>query len=600
MKPLIATATADGGRVDVDRLVELLLSDDQYLQYLKRRIRLLIPQQPNTDGSDFSADSRDTKELILQRVVDEVVDKSFTTFGIQELLKSLEHQSVMPAAAKVNGTNNSGPVVDSSQYDSQVNARDSQSSAVVALSPSTGDSEFNCSTLADNGGDDELICLTPKFSASEPVVAIDPMDALVANGKRTRKQGRSLLTQRQGGPEPKTVTVDSRSAGDRSAHSGTSFGIDFSRTRTLEFDPRNAVIEDIAVEEDEAEGTNGPHTNGNVTADDRDLNITMESMSASMMTDSDAETVDRGRPLGLDESMESLEELHTMASLHDDARLPVDSNTASGAIAGSISTNRGRYAQDNEGNMENEERNANSIKYTKDQTSINSRQTRYEPIDAQDSADDGVVMDSLELERRHPSENTCLPSGEHSVTEDTAELYVVGKPSSARSTTYEHKNAEGMDKSHHQQHEDEPELLVTGWPQLYHKNTRVNNRGHKQVRFLDEEPVANYLQNGGIVESNGAYGSLVTDVVLMPKYSPFEVKLMFYSHAESTRFHTDYDIEVSRAESEGLTWLEWMNRRTDKDIAEEEEALREVMAMNEEMLARELELEVTGDERRQE
>ena len=46
---------------------------------------------------------------------------------------------------------------------------------------------------------------------------------------------------------------------------------------------------------------------------------------------------------------------------------------------------------------------------------------------------------------------------------------------------------------------------------------------------------------------------------------------MFYTHDESLKFTNDFNRETIKAESQGMTWYEWWETRTDEDVAKDEE-----------------------------
>jgi hypothetical protein len=65
---------------------------------------------------------------------------------------------------------------------------------------------------------------------------------------------------------------------------------------------------------------------------------------------------------------------------------------------------------------------------------------------------------------------------------------------------------------------------------------------------------------------------LISDTfVPREKHSPEEVPDLFYTHEESIKFQYDYDREAQRADTEGITWLDWMMKRTEDDRKKHEE-----------------------------
>lgn len=49
------------------------------------------------------------------------------------------------------------------------------------------------------------------------------------------------------------------------------------------------------------------------------------------------------------------------------------------------------------------------------------------------------------------------------------------------------------------------------------------------------------------------------------KHSPEDVPDLFYTHDESIKFQYDYDREAQRADNEGISWLDWMMKRTEEE-----------------------------------
>ena len=66
--------------------------------------------------------------------------------------------------------------------------------------------------------------------------------------------------------------------------------------------------------------------------------------------------------------------------------------------------------------------------------------------------------------------------------------------------------------------------------------------------------------------------SLVTDVYYIREpHTRDVVSELFFSHYESQKSGLEYTRECSRAREAGMTWLGWMEQRTDEDIAKKEE-----------------------------
>ena len=65
--------------------------------------------------------------------------------------------------------------------------------------------------------------------------------------------------------------------------------------------------------------------------------------------------------------------------------------------------------------------------------------------------------------------------------------------------------------------------------------------------------------------------TLVNDVKYRDYFESAEKPMLFYSHYEEQRFKMDHSRELERADALGLSWTEWMELRTDEDVAVDEE-----------------------------
>jgi len=65
--------------------------------------------------------------------------------------------------------------------------------------------------------------------------------------------------------------------------------------------------------------------------------------------------------------------------------------------------------------------------------------------------------------------------------------------------------------------------------------------------------------------------TLVDDVQYRDYCESAEKPLLFYNHYEEQRFKMDHSRELERADALGLSWTEWMELRTDVDVAVDEE-----------------------------
>jgi hypothetical protein len=71
---------------------------------------------------------------------------------------------------------------------------------------------------------------------------------------------------------------------------------------------------------------------------------------------------------------------------------------------------------------------------------------------------------------------------------------------------------------------------------------------------------------------------MVSQIMYRDKYSKSESVDLFWTHNEAMKFHYDYEQEAQRAEEEGISWGEWMDKRSDADVAADdarEEELRQ-------------------------
>lgn len=73
---------------------------------------------------------------------------------------------------------------------------------------------------------------------------------------------------------------------------------------------------------------------------------------------------------------------------------------------------------------------------------------------------------------------------------------------------------------------------------------------------------------------------IVSDTRYYDRYSRNELGDIFWSHEDANRFHIEYDRELRRALEEGLEWKDWINNRTDEDIAREEEIMADQLSMD--------------------
>lgn len=65
--------------------------------------------------------------------------------------------------------------------------------------------------------------------------------------------------------------------------------------------------------------------------------------------------------------------------------------------------------------------------------------------------------------------------------------------------------------------------------------------------------------------------TLVNDVKYRDYCESAEKPTLFYTHYEEQRFKMDHSRELERADALGLSWTEWMELRTDEDVAVDEE-----------------------------
>jgi hypothetical protein len=69
--------------------------------------------------------------------------------------------------------------------------------------------------------------------------------------------------------------------------------------------------------------------------------------------------------------------------------------------------------------------------------------------------------------------------------------------------------------------------------------------------------------------------TIITEIHYRDRVGWNEREELFFSHNEEYQFTLDQTREAERAEAAGLTWMEWIDRRTDEDIRREEEAEEE-------------------------
>lgn len=63
---------------------------------------------------------------------------------------------------------------------------------------------------------------------------------------------------------------------------------------------------------------------------------------------------------------------------------------------------------------------------------------------------------------------------------------------------------------------------------------------------------------------------VVTVVNERDKCSKEEIGELFYTHDESIKFENDYARELEKAEILGLSWTDWIEKRTEEDVLREE------------------------------
>jgi hypothetical protein len=89
---------------------------------------------------------------------------------------------------------------------------------------------------------------------------------------------------------------------------------------------------------------------------------------------------------------------------------------------------------------------------------------------------------------------------------------------------------------------------------------------------------------------------VVTVINERDKCSKEEVSELFYTHDESIKFENDYAKELEKAEVLGLTWADWIAKRTEEDILREEQEEEENNMKYLEEVDEDWELEDTEDE----
>eukprot|EP01036_Dinobryon_divergens_P027155 gene27155-35880_t len=63
---------------------------------------------------------------------------------------------------------------------------------------------------------------------------------------------------------------------------------------------------------------------------------------------------------------------------------------------------------------------------------------------------------------------------------------------------------------------------------------------------------------------------VVSEIHFRDKVAPEEKSVLFYNYSEELRFTEDKEEEQQKAEAEGLSWEEWVNRQTDDDVNRDE------------------------------
>jgi hypothetical protein len=109
----------------------------------------------------------------------------------------------------------------------------------------------------------------------------------------------------------------------------------------------------------------------------------------------------------------------------------------------------------------------------------------------------------------------------------------------------------GIDRSDHERDYSDSDFEVASPDKSLHEFAEPTSKAEKKV---------NFPQN------------LVSDTfVLREKHAPEDIPDLFYTQEESMRFQYDLDRETQRADSDGVSWLDWMMERSEEDRLKHEE-----------------------------
>jgi hypothetical protein len=519
----------------VEKVLDLLVSDAQFMGYVTARLHRKLRSCPPTPTQSIS-------RMHFQQLVDGVIDEAFINLGIAELLDTMGlfgHPVAASAEPPVRGVG-----VDTSDIDI--------SDAFEVETPVFRLNENEYRSESDSDADTDRF-MVPKFSSSEPDSSTK--DTSGADGNKRKKPNRTLLNQVPKRQSTKPAFVGKKGSLGRNE--------DFNQTGTFD---GFRLTHDSPVQACEPNQENADFNNSHAACSTGTLGAV--GTDRASCSDSDEDTVERGRPLGLasttnESSLESMDEFQYFAT-----RPQTQESSQLGASAfpfrvddRDISTSRTVF--DGDADAQSVGISIDSLAETEELRYVPNvpaaRPSRYST--GGNGQEDNQNESSFEM-----LENTVERTD--SILEDR--VYEDSTMRQSASSTTEPPEFKEL---------DEPELLVapSGWAQLYGDVIDTKPlKPSRQVRFPDEEVAR--------TTTTPFVNDIVTNVVFIPRYSKSDLSEMFWTHAESTRFHTDYDIEVERAAAEGLTWIEWMDKRTDEEIAEEDAALREVMAMNELLL----------------
>lgn len=103
------------------------------------------------------------------------------------------------------------------------------------------------------------------------------------------------------------------------------------------------------------------------------------------------------------------------------------------------------------------------------------------------------------------------------------------------------------------------------------ENNKINDENDIDNYGSDFDEIEEIIDDSNISASKVKFVEpIVTDVIFIDKVPKTDLSYVFFTNEESMKFEYEYSKELERAEVLGMSWMDWMNNRTDDDIARDE------------------------------